>query len=545
MDFVLTLHSHLPYVLNHGRWPHGSDWICEAAIDTYLPLLLALDELEQSGVKAPLTIGITPILANQLSSPIYREEQELYFAQKLKTCFEAEESLTETGDAHLLPLAQHWHQHLDRLLDKFRQENGNLANAFRKHAEAGRIELISCGATHGFLPLLGRDESIQLQLQLGYAEHQRIFGRDPQGLWLPECAYRPSGMWQPLPEAAARERAGIEQFVQEAGFRYFFVDSHLANAGHAFSMYGASGEEVEGGPRVRSPYSTYSVAGDKGPTPIAAFIRDPVASRQVWSKQEGYPGDEWYLEFHKIRWPGGLKYWRVSAPGSDLGQKEPYNPDMAHERAVGHALHFSSLLERIAADPKRKKDESLVSVPFDTELFGHWWHEGVDFLTQVYRGLGDQKQVTPTTASAHLKAHPPTTGIHLTQGTWGANGDYSMWLNPETAWTWPRLWNIENRFWAAAPEALKDSKKSTVLGQAARSMLLAMSSDWQFIISTGAVTDYAIKRFTEHCEDAEFLLGALEPDSPDLRHAVNRSAEMWERDHVFPDVLTTIRQVLG
>ena len=545
MDFVLTLHSHLPYVLNHGRWPHGSDWICEAAIDTYLPLLLALDQLEQDKVKAPLTIGITPILANQLASPIYREEQELYFAQKLKTCTEAEESLTETGDAHLLPLAQHWHQHLDRLLAKFREEGGNLSNAFRKHADAGRIELISCGATHGFLPLLGRDESIRLQLHLGYAEHQRIFGRKPQGLWLPECAYRPSGMWQPLPDARARERKGLEVFVEEAGFRYFFVDSHLANAGHAFTLYGAAGDEVPNGPMTRSPYSAYTVAGDTGPTPIAAFIRDPVASRQVWSKQEGYPGDEWYLEFHKIRWPGGLKYWRVSAPGSDLGAKEQYNPDMAHERAVGHAAHFASLLERIASDPKRKQGENLVSVPFDTELFGHWWHEGVDWLDQVYRSLAEQTRVTPTTASAHLKALPPTTGIHLTSGTWGANGDYSMWLNSETAWTWPRLWAIEESFWSIAPSAISDPARKQVLAQACRSMLLAMSSDWQFIISTGAVTDYAIKRFTEHCDDAEFLLAALQPGSPDLKHATNQAAEMWERDHVFPDVLETIRRVLG
>jgi 1,4-alpha-glucan branching enzyme len=545
MDFVLTLHSHLPYVLNHGRWPHGSDWICEAAIDTYLPLLLALDELQQEQVAAPITIGITPVLANQLASPVYNEEQELYFAQKLKTCAEAEQSLTETGDLHLLPLAKHWHQHLDRLLAKFRAEGGNLSAAFRKHADAGRIELISSGATHGFLPLLGRDESIRLQLQLGYAEHQRIFGRKPQGLWLPECAYRPRGMWQPLPDARARERAGLERFVEEAGFRYFFVDSHLANAGHAFTLYGAAGEEVEGGPTVRSPYSAYTVAGDRGPTPISAFIRDPVASRQVWSKQEGYPGDEWYLEFHKIRWPGGLKYWRVSAPGSDLGAKEPYNPAMAHERAVGHGLHFASLLERIATDPARKTDENLVSVPFDTELFGHWWHEGVDFLTQIYRSLSEQKHVTPTTASAHLKALPPTTGIHLSQGSWGANGDFSMWLNSETAWTWPRLWAIEEAFWAIAPSAISDPKRQQVLAQACRSMLLAMSSDWQFIISTGAVTDYAIKRFTEHCDDAEFLLAALQPDSLDLKHAHNQAAEMWERDHVFPDVLETVRRVLG
>ena len=568
MDFVLALHSHLPYVLNHGRWPHGSDWICEAAIDTYLPLLDALQRLEAEAVAAPLTIGITPILANQLESPDFVAELEAYFFQKLTTCDEAVESLTGTGDAHLIPLAEFWRGHLLGLRQVFRNAGGNLARAFRRLEEAGRVELISCGATHGFLPLLARDESIRLQLQLGRAEHRRIFGRDPQGLWLPECAYRPRGHWAPLPSAPNPGiRAGIEEHVAESGFRYFFVDSHLAAAGQAFKFYGADwGEwrmEVEGKladtaarrpggsaeepVAPNTPYEAYRVAGADGPTPVSAFVRDPVASRQVWSKQEGYPGDEWYLEFHKIRWPGGLKYWRVSAPGSDLGQKEPYDPSRAIERVGGHARHFAGLLGQLAG---RRTDgptdrRELVAVPFDTELFGHWWFEGVEFLSQVYRAVRAHPEVHPVTAGQHLAGAAGERAIHLTTGSWGANGDFSMWLNGETAWTWPRLWAIEERFWRAAPAALAAEATRPVLAQAARAMLLAMSSDWQFIISTGAVTDYAVKRFTEHCDDAEGLLTALEGGADRLPAAQASAAEQWRRDHVFPDVLDTVAQVLA
>ena len=564
MDFVFALHSHLPYVLNHGRWPHGSDWICEAAIDTYLPLLAQLEQLERDQIATPLTIGITPILANQLASPVFRDEQEAYFAQRLKTCGEAAESLAGTGDAHLLPLARYWERHLLELRDRFRKYNGDLAAAFRHHEEAGRVELISCAATHGFLPLLSRDESIRLQLGLGRAEHRRIFGRDPDGLWLPECAYRPRGPWQPIPGGPAiPDRAGIEEFVTEAGYRYFFVDSHLAAAGHAFRLYGASGGSAEGGEIVNSPYRAYRVAGSQGPTPVNAFVRDPVSSRQVWSRQEGYPGDEWYLEFHKIRWPGGLKYWRVSAPGSDLGDKQPYNPEQARHRAGDHARHFVSLLGRIAAQaggqggqggqhavqggpasaPSAAPASSVIAVPFDTELFGHWWYEGVDFLGQVYRELGRQAVVTPVTARDHLRQLPADRAVHLTTGSWGANGDFSMWLNPGTEWTWPRLWAIEATFWDAAPSALAAPAQHLVLAQAAREMLLAMASDWQFIISTGAVTDYAVKRFTEHCSDAEFLISALMPDATHLSAAQSRAAELWERDHVFPEILGAIKLV--
>jgi 1,4-alpha-glucan branching enzyme len=346
-------------------------------------------------------------------------------------------------------------------------------------------------------------------------------------------------------------RRGIEEHVADAGFKYFFVDSHLASAGHAFRLYGAEGGPADDSEVRNSPYRAYRVASARGATPVSALVRDPLASRQVWSRQEGYPGDEWYLEFHKIRWPGGLKYWRVSAPGSDLGAKQPYDPSRAVERAGSHARHFVQLLGRIAAERaaadagSKQPAEDLIAVPFDTELFGHWWHEGVDFLEQVYRALKAEPVVRGCTARDHLARMPSGRGIHLTAGSWGANGDFSMWLNDETAWTWPRLWAIEASFWDQAGEALESPALQPVLAQAAREMLLAMGSDWQFIISTGAVTDYAVKRFTEHCADAEFLLSALAPGASNVAAAQTRAEELWLRDHVFPNVLDAVRAALS
>jgi 1,4-alpha-glucan branching enzyme len=97
-----------------------------------------------------------------------------------------------------------------------------LVSAFRRLQERGRLEIIGSAATHGYLPLLAKDESIRLQLAVGQAEHRRLFGVAPVGCWLPECAYRP----------------GIEKFVAEAGFRYFFTDAHLAHAGTPLVAYG-------------------------------------------------------------------------------------------------------------------------------------------------------------------------------------------------------------------------------------------------------------------------------------------------------------------
>jgi 1,4-alpha-glucan branching enzyme len=549
MDFVLALHTHLPYVLNHGRWPHGSDWLCEAAIDSYLPLLAALERLDRERIAAPLTIGMTPVLANQLASPVFGDELEAYFAQRLLTCAEAEQSLDRTGDTHLLPLARYWEDRLRRLRGHFRRLDGDLTGAFRRLEQAGRLELIGSAATHGFLPLLSRDESIRLQLRLGRSEHRRLFGREPDGLWLPECAYRPRGAWGPLPDGPrTHDRAGIEAHIAAAGFRYCFVDSHLAGAGLAFPPYG--GDAPPAAPTPNSPYRAYRIAGQDMTGPVDALVRDPVASRQVWSRQGGYPGDEWYLEFHKIRWPGGLKYWRVSQPGSDLGDKQPYQPERARRMAGVHARHFVSLLGQIAAqrggrDGRGGRAGSVICAPFDTELFGHWWYEGVEFLAETYRELAGQTSIAAVTAREHLDRAPAGEGIGLGSGSWGANGDFSMWLNPATAWTWPRLWAIEAGFWDVAPGAIGEPAKALVLAQAAREMLLAMGSDWQFIISTGAVSDYAVRRFGEHCAEAEFLISALQPGAFHLAAAHGRAAELWQRDHLFPEILETVALVTG
>ena len=549
MDFVLALHSHLPYVLNHGRWPHGSDWLCEAALETYLPLLEALRALEADRVEAPVTIGFTPILANQLLHPTFARELDAFFVQRLLACDEAPASLSATGEGHLLPLVAWWRERLVRMRALWEAIDRDLIGAFRALEEAGRLEIIGSAATHGFLPLLARDESIRLQLGVGFAEHQRIFGRPPRGCWVPECAYRPRGEWNPWPGAPrAAVRRGTDEHVADAGFQYFFVDSHLVLGGEAMGLSSgataATAEPVSGRRPRRTPYRTYGVLST-GRARATVFVRDPRASMQVWSRHRGYPGDAAYLEFHKLRWPGGLRLWRVSDPGTDLGQKAPYDPATASERSEDHARHFAALLDAIANEERGRRGE-VVTVPFDTELFGHWWFEGPDFIEHVYRALAAAARIAPSTAGDHLATHPPQAGIRLPAGSWGAHGDFSMWLGEGTAWTWERLWPLEAAFWAVVPAALAAPERHAVLEQAAREMLLAQASDWQFIISTGAVADYAERRFVEHCEDAERLVRALASDDPaQLAAADLAAAELRRRDDVFPDILSAIAAAHG
>src|SRR5437762_3488767 len=547
MDFVLTLHGHLPYVLQHGRWPHGSVWLCEAAFDSYLPLIEALQALEREKIAAPITLGITPVLANQLSHPAFVSEFEAYMARRIEGAAGAPAHLSASGDEQLVPIAKFWHDRLTRLLALFRSLDGDLVAAFRGFEDRGRIELLSSAATHGFLPLLARDESIRLQLAVGVAEHKRLFGRTPTGCWLPECAYRPGGPWGP-PGAGAElrqtYRAGIDEHLAAAGYRYFFVDTHLVRGGAALGYPEVEEVPASGG---RTPYVAYRVASAKRRAhDLFALVRDPKSSAQVWSRAQGYPGDEWYLEFHKVRWPDGLRLWRVTGPRVDLGDKRQYDPQAAQAAARSHADHFAGVLKETAATrATRKGKDAVVTAPFDAELFGHWWFEGVDFLANVYRRLAGDG-VRPVTAREHVARHgrrAPT--IQLTAGSWGKDGDFSYWLNDQTAWTWKRLWALEAAYWSVAKKALQSGpKQQAVLAQATRSMLLAQGSDWQFIISAGQAADYATQRFDEHCGQAEDLVRALTNGSIDDA-TMRRVEALGVQDSVFPNVLRSVADVVG
>ena len=557
MDFVLALHTHLPYVLNHGRWPHGSDWLTEAAVDSYLPLLETFRALEFEGTPTPSTMGITPVLANQLASPTFATELELFFDQRLDAARTAPATLVAAGDGVLVPVAEFWRERLTRLRRLFHDVDGDLLGAFRGLAERGRLELMTSAATHGFLPMLGRDESIQLQLEVGRSDFRRLFGLDSNGIWLPECAYRPRGVWHPVASGPpARIRRGIEEHLADYGFGFFFTDAHMARAGAPLDVYGGAAhgwpdgvvnQWTPGDPR-NTPYRAYRTNAHDEAAPVGAFVRDPRSSAQVWSRTGGYPGEPWYLEFHKTRWPGGLKFWRVSERGSDLGAKASYEPQRAYAQAVEHGRHFARLLAEVAERQQSESGaEGVIVAPFDTELFGHWWFEGPEFLASAWRALRGGDSVRAVTASQHIRDFGLPHGLALAAGSWGKNGDWTMWLGPQTAWTWSEIWRVEDAFWTIAPIAIAHEAARPVLAQAARSMLLLQSSDWQFIITTGEAADYAIKRFNGHRADAHQLIHGLHQalESGEWDSVRQLADTLSRRDDLFPDVLASVQSVLA
>lgn len=522
--FTFVLHSHLPYVLGYGGWPHGTDWLYEAACETYLPLLRIFRGMLADGIAPRVTIGISPVLSEQLADDIFKFGLLEYIDMKTEAARENEKEFSDAGDDEMAALARRWYSEFDGLKSFFADEIGrDIPAAFRELQDAGALEIITCGATHAYFPLTGRDETIAFQLRAAKNSHERHYGRKPRGIWLPEAAYRPGYKWrypvEPHSEREPIERKGIERLLAEAGIDYFFVDTHLLEGGKAHGVYAERfeglkrildqiDEEVPANPgNDATPHRPYYIGDvDKGQT--VCFIRDPETGLQVWSGEHGYPGDGWYLDFHKKHHPGGLRYWRVTAPDSGLGDKERYEPERIRERVRENADHFVALVKGILA--ANTADESpIVVAPFDTELFGHWWYEGIEWLDATLRELAADPDVELVTAGDYLDKHPAEKVVSLPEGSWGEGGFHWIWLNPETEWSWKLFYEMEDRFADIGKQEL-NREAGELYVKALREFAVFAASDWQFLISTWSARDYAEERLQLHYDNTSRALDIVE-----------------------------------
>jgi 1,4-alpha-glucan branching enzyme len=541
---LFVLHTHLPWVLGHGREPHGEAWLYEAAAECYLPLLRVLDRLEEEGRAGSITVGVTPVLAEMLATPRFREGFLAYLEERTSRAEADRREFEAAGDEHGRLAAISWSDFYGQAKTDFVETyHRDLLEAFTRLQNRNRIEIIVSAATHGYLPLLGRDESIEAQLRTGTASYRRLFGRRPRGIWLPECAYRPGYDWsRPVGPARSWLRPGIEQFLARQGLQYFFVDTHLVAGGAPIGTYEDRFEErrldaARDGTGL-SPNEPYALAAS-GRRKVAVLARDPRSSVQVWSADYGYPGDGAYLEFHRKRGRDGLRYWRVTDRRLPLGEKVPYDPPAAKERADAHADHFASLvLDTLREHQEATGRTGVVVAPFDTELFGHWWFEGPRWLEAVLRKL--EGRVVAATASDFLAAHPPRSTIRLPEGSWGQGGAHWVWLNDGTRWVWEAVYRAEDAFLDASRAAKGPANPTArrILSQLARELLLLESSDWPFLITTVAAKDYAEVRVKEHIEAFDRLRTMLERAKEGALGPEDFAwlAALEERDSLFPDV---------
>lgn len=511
----VVLHAHLPFV-RHPEHEHflEEDWLYEAITETYVPLLRMMDRLDRDAVPFRITLTISPTLATMLRDPLLLRRYE----KRLRALAKAAIAETKRAPAAFQAALRFQIEELEDVRRRFVSVyDADLLAAFVRHRDKGSLEIMTCGATHGFLPLLRVvEECVRAQVDTAAREHRRVFGRDAAGIWLPECAYYP----------------GVERFLLEAGLRYSILETHGLTHAEPRPSYGTSAPILS-------------------PGGVAFFARDRESSEQVWSSIRGYPGDPAYREFYRdlgyelpmadladLLSPGdprrqvGLKIHRITG-AIDLHRKDPYDRAAALGRARAHAAHFvEQLVARTARLGASMPRPPHVLSPYDAELFGHWWFEGPDFLEAVFRGLA-ASPVAAVTPSEYFQRYDECEVAQPPLSTWGANGYAEVWLNESNDWVYPHLEHAGRRMVSLARRfGHETGVVLQALKQAARELLLAQASDWPFIMKTGTVVGYARGRVVRHLNDFSALADEIE------RGRVNakRLRTLEQRNAIFPEI---------
>ncbi len=479
----IVLHAHLPYV-RHPEYIDSleENWLYEAITDSYIPLLFVLEGLVKDGIDFRLTISMTPTLTSMLEDPFL---QSRYLSRLDRLIDLGEKEMKRTrSQPEFNQLALMYRKRLLKARDAFLNSyDRNLVRAFKHLQDLGKLEIITSAATHGYLPLLSVNESaVRAQIRIGIENYEQVFGRRPKGFWLPECGFFP----------------GVDRILMEHGIRYTILETHGIT--HA---------------EPRPKYGVYApVFCDSG---LAVFGRDPESSNQVWSATDGYPGDYDYLEFYRdiaydlsleyvkpyihrdgIRIDTGFKYYRIT--GKD-DHKEVYVPEWAAKKAKIHAGNFmfnrEKQTEYLASIMDRRP---VIVAPYDAELFGHWWFEGPIWLDYLIRKINrEQDTIRLISLSEYLEEYPVNQVSLPSCSSWGDKGFNETWLNESNDWIYPHLHQgamVMEGLARDHPRA--DGLMLRALKQAGRELLVAQSSDWAFMINSGAMTEYANLRTKTH-----------------------------------------------
>ena len=513
---AFVLHAHLPFV-RHPEYDQFLEerWFFEACTETYIPIIKFFDKLLNEDVPFKVTISLSPSLLAMLEDSLLQDRYEEHLLKLIEL---SQKEINRTQhEPHTQWLAGMYHNLFKEAYQVFvHQYDKKLAQAFMKFHQKGCVELITTTATHGILPLLAPQiKSVEGQVITGLDYFESVFGFRPSGLWLPECGYFP----------------GLDKILKKNGIRYFIVESHGLDFARTTPYYG-----------VYAPVYT--------PSGVAAFGRDQHITKQVWSAEEGFPGHPDYREFYRdighdldfhyiqpyiagdVRVDTGMKYFRITKGH----WKDLYNPDNARERAAEHAGDFLfSRKSHIASLDDKMDNHPIIVAPFDAELFGHWWFEGPQWLYYVIKKAAfDQDTLQLTALNDYLNIYP----VHQTSvpatSTWGHKGYFDCWLNGQTDWIYPQLYECFERLESLAKRyANKQIPEITerALNQCVRELLLAQSSDWPFIINNGTANEYATRRLKDHISRFHYLVNSIIGNSLDKKSL----AALETMDNIFPE----------
>jgi 1,4-alpha-glucan branching enzyme len=507
----LVLHQHLPFV-RHPEWEVSLEeqWFFEAVLSVYTQILHLFWVLERDKVDFRLTVSMTPPLISMLQDPLLQERASRHIDECIAL------ARRERDNAGGKPWRDAVEQTLHRFWvarEVFQAYEGDLTRGYRDFQDLGKVEVITCPATHMLLPMFQHmPEAVRAQLRLACRQYERVFGRRPRGCWLPENAFTP----------------GLDRFLAEEGIAWFLVSARSFLSGDTRAFYGTNAPAVT-------------------PHGVACFGIDEKTRDQVWSREAGYPGHEHYKEWYRdlgydadwdylpdyfktanVRRNTGIKYYRITGKDADLSEKDYYNvawaEQVAHEQA-GQFVFYRGAQANHALESYGRKP--CVVSAYDAELFGHWWEEGPLWLESVCRKLlYDQAEVRPVTPSEYLDEHRLQQRMMPGAGSWGKKDYFGTWVDGReyqpNCWVYRHYYRLCARLCDLATEHRETSDESVIraLNQAAREFCLAVSSDWGFLIETGQAAAYSEQRIVAHLDRAKELMrqvraGAV--DGPYLR----------------------------
>ncbi|MFC4374999.1 1,4-alpha-glucan branching protein domain-containing protein [Nocardia halotolerans] len=461
-QFTLVLHSHLPWLAHHGRWPVGEEWLYQSWAASYLPLVRVLKNLAAEGRSHLLSLGITPVLAAQLDDPHCLAGMHHWLGNWQLRADEASMS----GN---VALGRHEHRLAATALTEFERDwrHGG-SPVWRSLIDAEAIELLGGPLAHPFQPLLDA-RMRQFQLTEGLADAQLRWGTTPTGIWAPECGYTP----------------GMEQGYDAAGVTHFMVD----------------------GPSLRGDTSLGRPVRDAD---VLAFGRDLQVSYRVWSPKQGYPGQAAYRDFHHYDHATGLKPARVTGKTVAGPDKAPYDPELAAEAVTRDVADFvETVRTRLIEESARIGRPALVVAAFDTELFGHWWHEGPQWLEQVLRALPAAGVNVGTLADARAGGYVGEP-VQLNDSSWGSGKDWRVWAGDQVADLVELNADVVRLALDTLDKVRRDgSLHDPVADQLLREAILTVSSDWAFMVSKDSAAGYARDRAHEHAHAVRELAEAI------------------------------------
>jgi 1,4-alpha-glucan branching enzyme len=548
----IVLHGHLPYVLNHGVYPHGENWLYEAAAETYLPILDMIGAVALNQRRAALTIGLTPVLLEQLAHPRFKEGFVEYLEDRIARAKQDAAEFTRDGKPHFAYLAERWEQWYGERLKHFERIKRDIPSEFGARFREGQIQILTSNATHYYMPLALNDQMMSAQMTVGTKTSEKHLGMKPKGMWLPECAYRPQwDSWMPsVLYDNPRFRVGVENFIAAAGVTHFFVESHMVQQGsvmgtHEHGHYAIANDTIVYWDKAKGwkePLEAVGVVSWHRPPDVFAFARHPKVSEQVWSGSIGYPGDGSYMEFHRKYGEHGLRYHKVTSTKTALSDKDPYYPDDIPGKTFAHAQHFANVVKETLRDYRNRTGRpGHVVASFDAELFGHWWFEGPQFLRDVVLTLANDPDIELLTAEETLEKYPPDKVMRLPEGSWGENGDHSVWINEKNRLYWEIEYRAEGQLLRMLHNLPWREKKDVreLMERAARELLLLQASDWPFVIHSQGAVDYGTQRISLHSARFDRLALMAEAVAAGKKLTALQQAQLAEidaHDTIFMDL---------